>query len=250
MKSINKCAVATTVFAMLIGNATGAILLDWQDGTAGRLFSDWTVGAFGGEALPPGVSAPTNGVNQGGAFSVTGNTVENPPYGVYAALYTTDAFAGNMNAYTNPAAGITIPTDIAGMSLELTGGTPSGLGFYFQSDVNGGSVWFYDIFSVSGPGEYSASFGSATGWEGYLNNDWTGVPGSSFDAALADVSRVGFYLYYNPNENQVYGLNEFGLTVPEPETYVVLGMALLTMAFVFRKRITASLAEARAMMQV
>jgi hypothetical protein len=38
------------------------------------------------------------------------------------------------------------------------------------------------------------------------------------------------------------------LKVPEPETYLVLGMALLSVVVVFRKRICESLTEARTMM--
>ncbi|MFU8779968.1 MAG: PEP-CTERM sorting domain-containing protein, partial [Kiritimatiellia bacterium] len=87
-------------------------------------------------------------------------------------------------------------------------------------------------------------------WFGWGNDSFAGVAGSAFSAALADVARIGIYITYQPNlAGQVYGIDNFGLTVPEPETYMILGMALLSVAVVFRRRITESLAEARAVLQ-
>jgi hydrogenase/urease accessory protein HupE len=60
---------------------------------------------------------------------------------------------------------------------------------------------------------------------------------------------VGFWIAYNENTTQGHKLGLYGISVPEPETYLILGMALLSIAIVFRKRISESLAEARALMR-
>jgi len=147
----------------------------------------------------------------------------------------------------------------AGVSFDFYSSQPSDsaqVSLYFQA--TSGNVWYYDVgLAANGWDSYSATFTySFAGWfgitdDGFVTYEAIGDFSAIFDADLATVSRLGISIVYdNANGAQVYGIDDFGLTVPEPETYVVLGMALLTMAFVFRKRITVSLAEARAMMQM
>lgn len=157
-------------------------------------------------------------------------------------------------------------TQIAGMRFDFYAGAngdgtgaPVGLGFYFQT--TGGHVWYYDIANTyigngwntyAVPFIYDAGVYGTSGWYGYEDNSQVDLLGSGdFTTDLGIVNRLGIWItYQDNNSDQVYGIDDFGLTVPEPETYVVLGMALLSVAFIFRKRITVSLAEARAMMQM
>jgi hypothetical protein len=239
MKKGNKIISGISVLLFLIGNASAVTWLDYQDGSAGREFSGWTHSAFGGALYDPG----TTSVTGNGSLTAAGNTI-GELFDVYGALFYTEAFGGvdpvNMTDYLGTG------TEVAGMSMDLSSGTPSGLGFYFQG---AGSHWFYQIPVLTvDPGRYSVSFASETGWSGHGNVNWTGASATWADS-LADVTRVGFFIYFNPNANQTYEFGDFGLTVPEPETYMILGMALLSVAVVFRRRISDSLAEARAVLQ-
>ncbi len=136
---------------------------------------------------------------------------------------------------------------------------PSTLQLYFVG--LGGDIWFYNLtaqlatgwntiganFNASSP---SDMFGSWVQYPEFLPND------GAWASDITSVSRIGLELsYLSGSGGQIYGVDNFTLDddpflVPEPETYVVLGIALLSMAFVFRKRITDSLAEARAMIQM
>lgn len=255
MKSMIKYAAATAAFALLVGNATAATMLDWQDGSAGREYTGWSDSVLWNPNFPqPGTMAFDTGVGNGGvsmngrdAIQITADTVG---FGVEASVFSTTAFAGDMTDYQGSGA------VVAGMAFDFysAGDAPSGLGLYFQSAFGGGSVWYYDITPIAGNdwNTYGAAFGSGAGWYGYEDNTWAvSMDSADFADALTDVTAHGMFVFFNPNQaGQEYGLNDFGLTVPEPGTYVVLGMALLSVAFIFRKRITVSLAEARAMMQM
>ncbi len=233
MKEITKCFAGLAVLMLLVSNAGAVIWLNYQDGSAGREFAGWSVSGFDGMSNPPGLTW-----DEGGSFTFSADTTGN--FNPYVALFSTDAFGGGD------------PLSIAegtGLSMDFTGGTPSGLGFYFSSSADGGSVWFHDILGSPGEGRHSVSFASS-GWYGFADNTWDDPPTGTFDNALAAVTGVGFFVYFNPDEDQTYGLNDFGLVVPEPETYMILGMALLSVAVVFRKRISDSLVEVRAMLQV
>jgi len=145
-------------------------------------------------------------------------------------------------------------SDPDGNPLTDDGG-PSMIGAYFHSDFGpgpGDAYWFYTLpgAAVSGGwNNYSFSLTSLT----WLGNEGgpLALPNASMSLtdALTQVDEIGFMVaYLSDNSTQIYGVDNFGLTVPEPETYLVLGMALLSVAVVFRKRISDSLAEARAAM--
>lgn len=134
---------------------------------------------------------------------------------------------------------------------------PSALQLYF---VGNGNIWFYDLSSqlATGWNTIGANFNAST--PGDMFGSWVQYPefgiGDVWTTDIQTVSRIGLELsYLSSLGGQIYGVDNFTLDdqtflVPEPETYVVLGIALLSMAFVFRKRITDSLAEARAMIQM
>jgi len=234
-------SIIVLVGMLLWGSVAGAVTwLDYQG--IDRNFTGWTHSDFGQFLQPNDVEITQDGTTLG----VSGNTT-GLGESVYASLFSTDAFGASIDMTSYGSSG----QEVVGLSMDFTGGTTSGLGFYFQAGEGASATyWFYDFLDSPGDGRYTASFSSG-GWFGYDNLDWTESPLDSlgFASALTDVRSVGFFIYFNQNSDQMYGLNDFGLTIPEPETYMILGMALLSVMVVFRKRITDSLAEARAILQ-
>ncbi len=255
--NIRRRLVLLLILASCLNLQATPILSQWQDGTASHLFNNWdssdtldlsdedgqTLPALGtaGLTLSTGVAGAGETVNGHSAISVSGLALLSG-----SDLFYTTAF-GAVNA-----------NNLAGMAFDFyTANTEIvDLGFYFRSTANGGSVWYYSLPSISigAWNTYYTSFSYSSYWIGFDNPGYELFEGSAaaeFSAALASVSQLGFYVEYlnvGGAGNQVYGIDNFGLTVPEPETYLALGMALLTVAIVFRKNISESLAEARAVM--
>lgn len=133
---------------------------------------------------------------------------------------------------------------------------PSELNIYFSSSSGNSWRWLVDGYTTMTTGwqTYGANFNptSAGSWESVsgLGND------VSWAADLTAITDIGIEIGYLVDDTaQIYGFDEFTLygenfLVPEPETYLVLGMALLSVVVVFRKRINESLAEVRAMLMV
>jgi hypothetical protein len=136
-------------------------------------------------------------------------------------------------------------------------GAPDNLGFYFRGN---GHVWYYDIDSTyvqdgnnvfRAQLDYNTDAYGSTAWYGYTDNSWGAITTETdFLSDIQNVDRVGIWIAYNAaNSTQDHQITLYGISVPEPETYLILGMALLSVAIVFRKRISESLAEARSMMR-
>ena len=221
-------------------------------------FEDWSI-----SAVPGSPSITQSDLNDGGGSGVSlggqnalqvdaSTSGETQPY---TALIGTGAgdLTGSYTAFPPHS------TELVGIAFDFYagGGGPDGdapqeMGAYFIG-ANGES-WTYAFNPAnitSGWGTYYANFAGGSGWLGWGSTPFDGTALGGIGAALADVTQVGVYItYLSEQAGQIYGVDNFGLTVPEPETYMILGMALLSVAVVFRKRITDSLAEARAMLQV
>lgn len=252
-KMIMNYMAAAAASVLLAGSATASVILeDWQDGTSGHEYTGWNAGEpFGNVALPPGFDltvTPTTG----GAITMG---TDSEDYTIYGSLfYTADLNGG-------------LPIDMTaidgdpGLTFQFQANTaaataPVGLGFYFQSTVGpSDSYWFYDISSVGSPNvlnTYEVSLGSDTGWSGYTGiTTWGSPTGVDFASALSEVTAIGMFVYSDITTAQSYQFANigYGIMVPEPETYLALGVALLSLVVVFRKRITESLAQARALTQ-
>lgn len=85
---------------------------------------------------------------------------------------------------------------------------------------------------------------SAAGWSSFNApladwNQWNSVgTGATVDDFLADLGSidwVGVYISRGVEEEAMYGLDDFGLMVPEPEEYALLAMALLALLAVKRR---------------
>lgn len=252
MKTMTKFFAGGIVLAMAAGSLTAAPLLDWQDGSAGYTYDAWSIDPIDSTYVSPPAALVLNTFGGAGtsmglpaqqAISITGNTTDPA---IRAAVFSTTAFGNNMNDYEGSG------SKVAGLQFDFYSGSgaPSKIGFFLEA--LGGSVWYYDVTPVHSSGwqTYGVSFGGS-GWYGFTDSTWSASAAVSLDSILGDVEKVGMYVYFNPNQTgQDYGVGTYGLTVPEPETYVVIGIALLSVAFIFRRKITDSLAEARAMVQM
>ncbi len=232
-------------FLLFAGQAVGALLIEYQDGEVGHEFSGWQSGAEwsgtgSGDGSPEAALAGTSFLTVDP--SAQGIGVQDMDY------FRTDAFSTDVSGMT----GISFDFYASGEGGGV--GAPARMGAYFYS-AEDSTYWLYEIADTAisdGWNTYSFEFSSGS-WTSYTDADYWAF--NSYGAPTADqltnVTEIGFSVaYLEDNDIQTYGVDKFGLslTVPEPETYLVLGMALLSVAVVFRKRISDSLAEARAMM--
>jgi len=243
---------------------SASMLIEWQDGAddvAGHTFSGWDSRERYTGVAP---EFELGGVDLSGDNTILINpdTGASPKTDIH---YTTAAALGAQAGDSLNSWGLS-GSDIHSIQFDFyadaAGGTPDGLGFYFAAA--GGNAWYYTIgnaYIQTGWNtyevalSYNANAYGTSSWYGWPTDPWGGGPalGSgdfTSDLAAADFADyIGFFIQYDSSDSlQSYQIDNFGLTVPEPETYLVLGMALLSIAVVFRKRISDSLAEARTMM--
>jgi len=263
-EKLTKFVGAAAVAAVVLGGmqAQGAYLLEYHDGESNP-FASWTNVDINDDTPGSGAGTLTQNAAVGSPSSTGLEITANTDGSIYRdVIYTTSAAlngsTGNLSTW-----GGNNDQQIVGMQFDFYNDAtdaPTGLGFYFADE--GGHVWYYDIdpsFITDGWNTYGVTFSynysvyGSSGWYGYTDNTWTGLlDGTDFATDISTdgaVDRLGVWLAYETlNNDQTYGIDNFGLTIPEPETYLVLGMALLSIAVVFRKRISDSLAEARTMM--
>ena len=246
-----KIALTFAVCALFVGQgALGAVLIEWQEGTADNPFANWASERFGND--DPAFWTIASG-GSSGPLDINPNTTGDATVHSDVHYTTASALIGDLPTKY----GVTGDNPYLQFNFyyDSSAGPQNGLGFYFAS--TSGREWYYDIDS---------NYVSA-GWNTFrLQLDYDADPypsGNSlwyrensgsesetdFNTDIANVSRVGFWIAYNENTTQGHKLGLYGVSVPEPETYLILGMALLSVAIVFRKRISESLAEARSMMR-
>jgi len=251
--------IAVVAGLMLAGHAQAAFMIEWQDGDT-HPFDGWVSEAQkSGDGLTENVAGgayPNDSIGSRTALRMDPD-VGSPSSPLTDVHFTTAANLIGDLSDTGDGGPWSIQFDFYANADGAGAGAPQGLGFYFQAADN--AVWYYNIdtsFITDGWGAYTVALdwnanSYAGGWYGYTDNTWSTpiLTEAAFDADVASVARIGFLLTYSDNNTtQDWGVDDFGLSVPEPETYLVLGMALLSVAIVFRKRISDSLAEARAMM--
>lgn len=215
--------------------AQGAVIV--QD-TWSADVDEWT----GTNMSPPGPVNATISWNSSGWLQISNNTggsVEED------YIYETNGeLAGNMD--WRPYNGTS--SNVYAISFNFyssTASTPDSLLLYLSS---GGTNWYYVINGVgSGWGWYYANL---VWGPGNFYNDQGYNSAANFDAALQDVDQVGIVLTYHANvSGQIFGLDNFTLEdafIPEPRDYVLMAAALIGLAYVFRRRLSAQLAVATA----
>ena len=230
------CVMTNAAIIVEVQNEEDTAFAGWAIGP--RFTGDSTDGAL--DTIPATVDGETS-------VRVTSDTagVFTPSEGV---VYTTGSnLAGDLDFTENGLAIASVSFDFYA-GADGTTGAPDALSLYFQTD---GAVWFYQVDNiVDGWGNYTVGITSESGWVGW---DSAAVGATqlsgTFLTDLASVDHLGFSIAYVADlDGQQYAFDDVALQIPEPETYLVLGMALLSVAVVFRKRISDSLAEARSMM--
>lgn len=225
----------------------GAVLIEWQGDNNGDAnnFTGWASdGAFS-----DGVSPRLDMSSQNGSSGPLNMAIDQSgDHSMYNDVHFTTAgeLTGDLTRYANG-------SDMPYLQMNFysdPAGEPEGLGFYFQGN---GHEWYYDIDSSyvnDGWNTFRIQLSDTAdpyGGYGWYEEDYT--PGATIATDMQSVDRVGWWIAYNTAANQTQQVGMYGISVPEPETYLLLGMALLSVAIVFRKRISESLAEARAVMR-
>lgn len=217
--------------------AANAAVITEDTWTAAGSLDGWNATNSPRTVPGPGFGTLTN---TAGFLSITGGTNTGGPPEVDFIGEMGGNLSGNM-AYTNVGA-------IQFSFLADANGTndlPGGLQVYFMS-TSTNLVWYYDIPSVSaGWNTYYANMSYGSGWyntQGYSTESY-------FNSSLLDVDEVGIVLQYQGGvDYESYGLDNFQLLdapIPEPETYVVLGFALLSLGVTFRRKLRDQLAFLR-----
>jgi len=270
-RKLDGIAGAVVVAGMLVlgTQAHASYMIEWQDGPAGKDFLNWSSEELNGGTVKE--TTTSGSVGLGGDADTA--LILDPNTGGDGTVYRDVHFttASDLIANGNLSAWGDNDLDIYGMQFDFyagadgegNGGAPLNLGFYFASENAGEEhVWYYNIgtdYITDGWATYGVAFDfnysnyGQSGWYGFQDNSWfPSLDATDFANDISTdgvVDRLGVWIAYDTfNDDQIYGIDDFGLTVPEPETYLVLGMALLSIAVVFRKRISDSLADARAMM--
>jgi len=216
--------IMAVVVAMAGGIAHATPVIDspesWGSGIAG-----WTV------QQPVGTSPTLS--NPSGALQVTFPSQGSPLVGsaVIAANSSSSGgkFTGDYSLYGSQLA--------VSFQLNAIDQIPNYLGLYFYSSTSG-RTWQYSLTTPGSLGlsSYRILMDSA------LVDDFSGwhlaAPGalaSDFLSDLQDVDWIGVYIsrYVSTGEGN-YQLDDFTLTIPEPETILVLLAAIIPMAITFR----------------
>lgn len=117
---------------------------------------------------------------------------------------------------------------------------PVQLNAYFKGN---NVIWLNEITSVTVGSwdSYSITLGYDFG-EGWRRQDGTPETSADFRTSVADVDEIGILIWYQGSTaGQDYGLDNYTV-IPEPETYLMLGFALLSLAVTFRRQLNDALA--------
>ena len=126
------------------------------------------------------------------------------------------------------------------------GSVPSALQLYF---VGNGETWFFNLSDslTTGWNTYGANFNSFSETDPFGFGSWVQYSefgtGGNWSTDITSISEIGIELsYLSGVGGQIYAIDNFTLDedpflVPEPETYAFIAMALLSLAFVYRKRL-------------
>jgi len=196
-------------------------------------------------------ATPVGGI--GNVLQITGGTPETAPRDF---IYTPDApFTGNYASM-----------GVQGIWFDFyvdpdNGSVPSALQLYFVSDNNEERAWFFDLSSslTEGWNTYGANFHATTPTDPFGFGSWVQYSefglGGDWTADIGNITEIGIELsYLSGIGGQIYAIDNFTLDgdpflVPEPETYAFIAMALLSLAFVYRKRLEEQFQVAMAHMQ-
>jgi len=233
---IKQVSVFFAVLMCACGLAYGTVVIEtWDSGIAG-----WAAGQspLAGDPAGSSLSWQNAVAGKSGVLQIEGeNLIVGAEDKIYGALegFGPVAISVSFDFYTQHALG---------------GGLPGNLHFYFVGTNS--TVWTYEL----GPELTGNSWNSLTvelswSWNGYGTAGWEknglGIGShAELRGALSEVSEIGILLMYQGGVgNQVYGLENFAYSYPEPGTYAALGFALMSLSIVFRGKLSDSLTNLR-----
>lgn len=230
MMNVMKAIVGVTLCTLLVSGAAAVPTLDtpetWSNAGNEEGWVEETVDGIGSSI------SQTSGFNSEDALVVT-----------FAAQGFPGAESSRIAAGAGASSGVFVG-DYSDMSVDTSirfqlyaeDAQPSDLAVYFESDQSGSVRRWMLSFSSSLPAvgvwtTFAALLQHSAGW------DAPGSPGSAaFTADLADVDEMGIYIARGGSTaQQDFGLDDFELIIPEPHTWALLGVALVSVAHTFRR---------------
>jgi len=199
--------------------ATAAISLGWAEGWTNASVEGWTTDGGDFAAL---THSATGGNPDGylrGKFSATGGP---PPI-------ESDVFKATTAASGAAFTGDYIAADVQFVLFDFLAEDylPSWIELQFYAGAHGGTgggdhLWYYSLDDPAGVGtweSYQADFSFSSGW---TRGDF-GETEAEFLADLEHVEWIGVYVERSGDSaEQFYGIDNFMLAVPEPETWAML----------------------------
>lgn len=144
-----------------------------------------------------------------------------------------------------------LPGAIVSFKLTTFDDAPTGLNLYFATAAGGGQVWTYSFESVLPTGPGTATFSApisyySTGWF-TADIPLLNQPGA-FAAALAGMTSIGISIIGGTTTGpDVYAMDEFAISVPEPETVWMILAVVLSLGVTFRSQLAGLAGQAKAM---
>ncbi len=132
-------------------------------------------------------------------------------------------------------AGPWTPEMSLGFSLWSSNVAPAKLAVRFGS-TNDTYIWGNEITVPSSVGTWNTVGVSFQNWEEWK---WDFLPGLNEDMYLDDLAAIdwiGIYLRRSTDAEEIYGIDNFQLMIPEPGEYTMLAAALITSTVSLRRR--------------
>lgn len=229
------CLLVLTMFAFAARQAEANVILTQETWTAAG-----TAGWTATNSTRDGASYATNIANVGSRLRISGGDASVNAEEDYIFV-DSGPLAGNQNYLSYNGSNV---TSIAFDFYTISAGTNQipnygQLSVYFVSDKGGSNwIWYYTIDITAGTTSYLADLMNYSGWWNTQGAHWNQA---SFNTDLGDVDEIGILLTYWPNiGNQTYEIDNFTINtlIPEPRDFAIILAALLSLALVFRRRLS------------
>jgi hypothetical protein len=245
--NIRTCLVAW-IGLLAAASVSGAAIIAYQDGVTVP-HNNWTITpVWGAPAGTLVVGEQYIDAEHTTARQVTDSTGVGPDVDI---IYNTSGLTGNyLNFFGGNEQVRAITAEF--YAYQTVGSLPSDFRLYMYA--TDGDAWYYDVGPLAaGWTTFNVNFihldDIGAPFPGWYSD--TGGTMAEFYTDLGSVSRIGFELQYLiDTPNQTFGFDYIALYdtyfVPEPETYLMLAVALASLAFVFREQLRESIRTAMA----
>ena len=257
MKKFNTYIITAVILASTCWSASAAVIYTetWDANDSG-----WTIGtaAAGGGAQEPGSSALWNDGTDGGQAGdgyLRINT-GTPALG-FSEHFVTAGAAGSGANFTGDFS--SAGKSVQGVSFNFYNPSATVVPQLTVYLVAGGHTWYHTALAITpnGWGNYGVNFSDHALNAG--TGDWFTLAGTEdladWQSDIQSVTALGLSVFDDGSfNNQWIGLDDFQImddpyfvTVPEPQTYAMLGFAFLSLGVTFRRKLENSLASLKAM---